>query len=307
MSPWARVERLNAERMTEAVRAAAGVVLRIDGPCPGGQVGAAYVSWPDGRPGVLTWRPGATLADLRAGPLAVMQALRQAGYPAPAAALAVELGAAGPAAVRTDRAGPATPAGPAVVLVWQLLPGGPVDRVTPELLDQAIALNDRQAGALASRPAIPAMRLYLTSDGRGFCQHGPLRAYSDRTRRLERWITSVGARHPDELAGDDAVHADFQPGNFLAERGRLTGIVDWDGAARGDRRLDLVTLRFGLHAIPADARATSRLDQLLDAIPADVLAPMWAHMSLRMADWAIRHFTPAQVENWLDLAELRMA
>lgn len=48
----------------------------------------------------------------------------------------------------------------------------------------------------------------------------------------------------------------------------ITGFVNWDGAARGDRRLDLVTLR--------------------------------------MADWAIRHFTPAGVEHWLDLAEQRM-
>ncbi|HEY3981054.1 MAG TPA: phosphotransferase, partial [Streptosporangiaceae bacterium] len=86
----------------------------------------------------------------------------------------------------------------------------------------------------------------------------------------------VGARHPGLLDGDDAVHADFQPGNFLAERGRITGVVDWDGAARGDRRLDLVTLRFGLHAIDADARA-------------------------------VRHYTAGHVEHWLDLAEQRLA
>ena len=49
------------------------------------------MTWPDGHRGVLTWRPGSTLAALRAGPLAVVEALRQAGYPAPAAELAVEL------------------------------------------------------------------------------------------------------------------------------------------------------------------------------------------------------------------------
>ncbi len=32
---------------------------------------------------------------------------------------------------------------------------------------------------------------------------------------------------------------------------------------------------------------------------------MWAHMSLRMTDWAIRHFTPSDVNHWLDLAEQR--
>jgi hypothetical protein len=34
---------------------------------------------------------------------------------------------------------------------------------------------------------------------------------------------------------------------------------------------------------------------------------MWAHMSLRLTDWVIRHHTPAHVEHWLDLAEQRMA
>jgi hypothetical protein len=51
--------------------------------------------------------------------------------------------------------------------------------------------------------------------------------------------------------------------------------------------------------------ATRRLDQILDGFPPDVLVPMWAHMSLRMTDWAIRHFIPADVDYWLDLAEQR--
>lgn len=50
---------------------------------------------------------------------------------------------------------------------------------------------------------------------------------------------------------------------------------------------------------------TQRLDALLDAFPEHILRPAWAHMSLRMADWAIRHFTPVDVEHWLDLAEQR--
>jgi hypothetical protein len=67
-----------------------------------------------------------------------------------------------------------------------------------------------------------------------------------------------------------------------------------------------VTLRFGLHAITADPAAAHRLDQLLDAIPPNALAPLWAHMSLRMTDWAIRHFTPTDVDHWVDLAEQRI-
>jgi hypothetical protein len=52
---------------------------------------------------------------------------------------------------------------------------------------------------------------------------------------------------------------------------------------------------------------TRRLDAVLDSLPEDILRPAWAHMSLRMVDWAIRHFTPGDVEHSLDLAEQRVS
>lgn len=285
-SRWLRTERLDAQRLVDAIRVSAGIALQIEGPCPGGQVGAAYVIWPDGHRAVLTWRPAIRLADLRAGPLAVIGVLRSAGYPAPAAELAVQVGGA-------------------VALVWELLPGAQIRHLTVDLLDQALALNDLQAGRLAGRDSVPRIGLHLTSDVPGYCLHGPLREHSARTRELDRWITTVGARHPGVLPGDDAVHQDFQPGNLLAEAGRITGVVDCAGLGRGDRLFDLVTLRFGVHAVTADPAAVRRLDRLLDSLPASVLDPMWAHMSLRMTDWAIRHFTSDDVSRWLDLAEQR--
>jgi aminoglycoside phosphotransferase (APT) family kinase protein len=245
------------------------------------------VSWPDGHRSVLTFRPGISLTQLRAGPLAVIGALRPAGYPAPAAELAIQVGEA-------------------VAIVWELLPGAPVSHLTTALLDEALALNRLQAGRLASHSAIPPVRLYLTSDGPGYCLHQPLREHSARSRAVEHWIATIGSNHPGHLAGHDAVHCDYQPTNLLAHRGHLTGVVDWDGAARGDRHLDLVTLRFGIHAIPADPDATRHLDQILDDLPPHTLAPLWAHMSLRMTDWAIRHFTPGDVDRWLSLAEQRI-
>lgn len=283
---WPRTERLDAERLAHAIMVSAGIELRIEGPCPGGQVGASYVTWPDGHRAVLTWRPAIGLDDLRAGPLTVIGVLRSAGYPAPAVELAV-------------------PVGGAVALVWELLPGAEIRHLTQELLDQALALNDLQQGRLAGRDSVPRVRLHLSSDGPGYCLHGPLREHSARTRELDRWITAVGAGSPDYLSGDDAVHQDFQPGNLLADGGRITGVVDCAGLGRGDRLFDLVTFRFGVHAITADPAAVRRIDRVLDSIPARVLSPMWAHMSLRMTDWAIRHFTPDDVSHWLDLAEQR--
>lgn len=284
---YTRVARLDPHRLVAALRARTGVSLSVLGPCPGGQVGAAYVAWPDGHRSVLKWRPGTELATMRRGPLAVVEALRSAGFPAPATELSAQVGTA-------------------VVLVQELLPGAPIDRLDDAGLERMLALNEAQAGALADLPDIPAVPLYLEEDGPGFCRHEPLRAHSRRAAALDRWIAAVAAEHPGPLPGDDAVHLDFHPGNVLAVGGLVTGVVDWDGAGRGDRRLDLVTLRFGLHTGGATSGSAARLDALLDTFPAAVLRPAWAHMSLRMTDWSIRHFTPADVEHCLDLAERRI-
>ncbi|MFD8604981.1 aminoglycoside phosphotransferase [Streptomyces sp. TSRI0445] len=285
----ARAERLDAVRMLDALRAETGVRLILDGPCPGGQVGAAYVRRADRRRrSVLKWRPHTRLADMEADPLTVSRVLRRAGCPVPDVELVAQ-------------------AGHAVVTVQELLPGTVIDRLDHRGLVQALEPNRSQAGRLAGHPDVPAAELFLRQDGPGYCLHEPLRRHNRRSAALERWVAAVGAGHPDRPAGDDAVHMDFHPGNLLATGGSITGVIDWDGAARGDRRFDLVTLRFGLHGGGADPGVARHLDAVLDALPADVLRPAWAHMSLRMADWAIRHFTPSEVEPWLDLAEQRVS
>ncbi|MGH3771692.1 MAG: phosphotransferase [Pseudonocardiaceae bacterium] len=92
-----------------------------------------------------------------------------------------------------------------------------------------------------------------------------------------------------------AVHFDFHLGNMLAHDDTIIGVIDWDGAGRGDRRLDPVTLRFGVHRTRADPQVAERIDTLLDTITDTVLAPMWAYTSLRMVDWAI----PTELSNTL--------
>jgi hypothetical protein len=67
-----------------------------------------------------------------------------------------------------------------------------------------------------------------------------------------------------------------------------------------------VTLRFGVHGPGTDPAVPRRLDAALDALPEAVLRAAWAHMSLRMVDWAVRHFGASDVEGWLDLAGRRM-
>ncbi|MFJ7254818.1 phosphotransferase [Streptomyces sp. NPDC098085] len=284
---WRRAERLDADRMAAAVYAETGVRLLVEGRCPGGETGADHVRWPDGHRSVLKSRPDTRIEELRAGPLTVCEVLRARGYPCPSTELALQV----------DRA---------VVLVQQLLPGTPLECLDHDGLDRALALNASQAGLLTEHPRVPSMNLHLLDDGPGYCLHEPLRRHNRRSSALEQRIRAVGAGHPRRLAGHDVVHQDFHHGNLLAVDGTVTGVVDWDGAGRGDRRFDLVTLRFGLHAKEQAPGVVRRLDDILDALPEDILRPCWAHMSLRMTDWAVRHFAPGDVAHWLDLAEQRL-
>jgi Phosphotransferase enzyme family len=299
------VRRLDAPALLDGLERAAGVRFEVLGPLDGGQVGAARVRWPDGHEGVLKWRLDYTVAQMKAGPLAAAEALRAQGYPAPATELVAQVD-------------------DAVVTVQELLPGTKTDYMDEGLFEQALALNARHVGALAGRDDVSRINLYLAADGPGYCLHEPLRRFDARTAALERWVAKVGADTEPLMPGDDVVHQDFHPGNMLsmvvpgdaaaaaagggadAPEHRLTGVIDWDGAGRGDAGFDLVTLRFGIHPAGADRAVVERLDALLDRMPAHVLRPAWAHMSLRMTDWAIRHFPSDEVATWVALAEQRM-
>lgn len=150
--------------MAEALYVRTGVRLTVQGPCPGGQVGAAYVRWADGRRSVLKWRPHNTLADIQAGPLSVADILRSAQYPAPATELAVQI----------DHA---------VVVVQELLPGAKIDDLDHRGLEQALELNQSQTGRLTDRLDIPPVGLHLSKDGSGYCLHEPLQPAQPSQRR----------------------------------------------------------------------------------------------------------------------------
>jgi Ser/Thr protein kinase RdoA (MazF antagonist) len=269
--------------MVLALREVAGVELLVSGDFDGGQVGAARVRWPDGREGVLKWRPDYSESEMRAGPLAAVEALRARGYPAPATELVVQVGTA-------------------VVAVQELLPGKKIDFLDESLFDRVLALHGLQVGALAGREDVPRTALYLRDDGPGYCLHEPLRRFSAQTAALERRIRRIGDEYDVRMPGLDVVHQDFHSNNMLSVGGDVTGVIDWDGAGRGDAGFDLVALRFGIHPSGAERAVVRRLDALLDAMPDDVLRPAWAHMSLRMTDWAIRHFASDEVETWVRLA-----
>jgi Phosphotransferase enzyme family len=267
------MNRIDPTRAIAVIADATGIRLTFDGDAPGGEVGAAYVRWPDGRRSVLN------IGEPASAPL--LETARAAGVPVPVYELAV-------------------PDGELCYLVQSRLPGVPPYLVDQALIDAMLQINGRLAGRMVDGSS--SLPLFLQADGPGFCLHEPLARYDRRSARLLAWVRDVGADR-DAADGDDLVHLDFHAGNVLVGAdGLITGVIDWDGAGRGDGRFDLVTLRFDL-ARRAPALAP-RLDRLLiDRIPDDRLRAYWAHMSLRQIDWSIRHHTAAEVDFWLGVAE----
>ena len=277
-----RVARLDADVALRQLADVAGVRLELEGPCPGGQVGAAYVRWPDGRRSVLTSRPpGSSSAARRTESLLAVG--RAHGVPAPRYELVQEL---------PD----------AVLIVQELLPGSPPAAVGRRTVESMLAVNRRCRGILADRDD-PAPSLYLREDGPGFCLHQPLAGYDRRTARLLAAIEEAGAAVPECLPGDDLVHFDFHPENVLVDpAGAVTGVVDWDGAGRSHGYFDLFTLRFDL-ARRAPELGRWLAAQLQGTAPDGVVLACWAHLSLHLVDWSIRHFSAPYVTTWLGVAE----
>lgn len=272
-SRWPRTPRLDAAALVDRL-AATGIRLTIDGPCPGGEVGAAYVRWPDGRRSVLT------SGNPHARPLVAIA--RAAGLPVPRYELVADVG-------------------DTVVVVQELRPGTPPTRVDRPLIEAMVTLNEGMHGLLRTTPDAPRIRLHLRASGPGYCLHEPLAGYDRHSARVLDWVREVGVEC-DAADGTDLVHMDYHPGNVLVSEGRISAVIDWDGAGRGDRLLDLVTLRFDLVRRAPDL--TDWFDSILrEAVPTDRLRAYWAHMSLRMVDWAIRHHTRADVDLWIATAE----
>lgn len=284
------VPRLDAARIVEELDRHHGLSLELLGAAPGGEVGAAFVRWPDGREGVLTQAGDAAAGageHLRST-MTMLALAKTRGVPVPQYGLVVQID-------------------DLYAVVQERLPGAPPDDVDGPLVDQMVAATDQWAGLLTDLDAEPSS-LYLNESGPGFCLHESLEHYDNRTRRLLGQVREIGRSGPGVLTGDDLVHLDYHSGNVLVDSaGRLTGIVDWDGWARGDRWFSLEVLAFDLTWRCTDTAVRDRLDALITAaVPADHLRAYRASLSLRLVDWVIRHDEPRAVDYWLAVATNRL-
>lgn len=190
---------------------------------------------------------------------------------------------------------------------WALqeeLPGEPLVPWRPlpdEIADQLVSLHQLQAEAFPGGGAWTGSwrRVVVSSvlsGARSYLRLATLRDHSDRSRELlaccQDAVRRFGERVP-EL--DSIVHWDFTPDNVLTRAGRVTGVIDWEGARPGDPRFDLVTLAFY-------APGTPLVEQALVDIDAGLRAVYQAHLCVRQAEWSLRRHDGATGERMLAYA-----
>lgn len=190
---------------------------------------------------------------------------------------------------------------------WALqeeLPGEPLEPWRPlsdEIAGELIALQELQSEAFPGAGAWAGswrrvVASSVLSGARSYLRLATLRDHSDRSRELlarcQDAVRRFGERVP-EL--DGIVHWDFTPDNVLARDGRVTGVIDWEGARPGDPRFDLVTLAFYAPGTPLLERALADVDAGLRAV-------YRAHLCVRQAEWSLRRHDAATGERMLAYA-----
>lgn len=277
-----------------AVNAGTGAGLTLVGVADHGDSGGAvYVSWPDGRPGVLTRSP-ASLERVRQT-ADVLAGLRADGLPVPRHDLIVELG------------------GGVVAIVQERLPGRPAERLDATTIDAMVEINERFADLLAGRADVPVPDLGIREDAWDPRAVALLREHGPRARRILDRIREVGESAPLRIDGDDVLHPDLTLGNVLYEAGRVTGVVDWNwGVERGDRRFALVRIYIDLYwslVYPGavEPSAWERLGTVVETlIEPDLLRAYWANVTLgQLSHWSLEGSKEA-VELFLRMGESRL-
>jgi len=152
--------------------------------------------------------------------------------------------------------------------------------------DWPVPLGDDWPGAIL-RPVLEG--------GDGFCVLETMREHSSETAELLMTLQDMASKSAASVESrTDLVHLDFSAANILASDGRITGVIDWEGAVRGDRAFDLVTLQF--YAFDDSAIRQPLWDKALAISGPEAMKLYFAHMILRQTEWSIRFHSSDTVE-----------
>ena len=256
-------------------------------PLAGGQVSHATVITEGGEHRVLKWwQPAAGESDslswLRRAAGRV-EVLRRRGYPAPGYE------------VIAQRDG-------LLLLVQELLPGRPPNRLLAGHVDQLIRLNALQRG---TQHGDAEWGRYLVGTllrgADGYCLHEPMRAHSPASAALLDEVVAVGeATDAGSLPAADMAHVDFHHLNVLVDGEAVTGVIDCEGIRPGDHVFDLVTLLHCSEEGALERREQERLwEHILGLRETAVVRAYVAHMALRLASWSIVHHDDATAGRWI--------
>jgi aminoglycoside phosphotransferase (APT) family kinase protein len=89
--------------------------------------------------------------------------------------------------------------------------------------------------------------------------------------------------------------------NILVAGGRISGVIDWDGACAGDRAFDLATLLFYAGDQPELREILAK--HYVEYFGLETLRLYLAHLIVRQLDWSIRYHERAVVAHWLRIID----
>ena len=267
-----------ARGILDEAEAQTGVRWQLEGRFPRGTRGAWRIRGPEG-PAVLKFDlRGDVGRDVLLRSRRVTNLLQRAGAPVPA-----YLAIGEPSDTQWS--------------IIECMPGSDA-AMTPRIAEQMTQLTDRQRN----------LGVLLPPDARDWNAHIEDELFGSRPMSekvaaaspegaalVEQVDAAVAALRGAMPGAHDIVHGDYQHYNALEDAaGNVTAVLDWDGAGRGDRGIDIARLRMdaSLQAIEGDGADAAMVSRLGDAVVRTSgeagLALFTAYYAVQVAEFAQR-------------------
>jgi aminoglycoside phosphotransferase (APT) family kinase protein len=218
----------SAAEALSAINAQTGSAYTLGDRLPGGtrNAGAWLVDGPEG-PAVLKWVPGEASPASQEAAARTCERLARLGAPVPRYR-----------SVGTVSGG--------VYAVMDLMRGSTMDPGSPRQIRELLSFVELQKDQGFGGSGWPAQLVDRITLGDGHYSYPEeMRDWSLEARHLLERSCAI-ARRSRSIAcrTSDIVHQDLNPGNVLAVRDRISGIIDWENTTAGDRAWDVTEILF---------------------------------------------------------------